>query len=272
MRSLAVVLLALSLGACDTVLGWLDAPTPDISAVAPPYARLRPEVIAVYPHDARVFTQGLLRDSDGTLYESGGLYGQSLLRQVDLVTGESLREVALAPQYFAEGLALVDDRLIQLTWREGVALVYDKDTFEQIDTFTYDTEGWGLCYDGESLYMTDGTSTLYRRDPFTFDLLDTRTVRLDGVPLIYLNELECVDEWVYANVWLTDDIVQIDKRTGQVVALIDASGLIPPEERASPQWRGDVLNGIAYDPDRDLFYLTGKLWDRLFAVRFVPMP
>ena len=225
-----------------------------------------PEVLATYPHDPGAFTQGLLLE-DGWFYESTGLYGESSLREVVPETGEVLREVELAPDLFAEGLTLVDNRLIQLTWKAGVALVYNADTFEQADTFSYEGEGWGLCYDGEELVMSDGSATLTRRDPETFAPLETVEVRLGGEPVEMLNELECVGDSVYANVWQSDTIVKIAE-DGRVVQEIDASSLLSAEERA--QLVPDaVLNGIAYDPEAETFFLTGKLWSKMLEVRFV---
>lgn len=224
-----------------------------------------PEVLATYPHDASAFTQGLVLEG-GRFYESTGIYGESTLREVIPETGEVLREVTVPREYFAEGLALVGDRLIQITWREGEAFVYDLETFEQTGTLTYSGEGWGLCFDGEQVVMSDGSSTLTRRDPETFAVLSTYGVTLDGQPVTRLNELECVGEDVYANVWQTDTIVRINE-TGEVVQEIDASNLLTVEERT--QLGADaVLNGIAYDPEAETFYLTGKLWPEMLEVRF----
>jgi glutaminyl-peptide cyclotransferase len=229
--------------------------------------RLRVEVIESYPHDSGAFTQGLVLD-DGNLYESTGLFGESSLRRVDLETGAVLDVVDPAPELFGEGLALVGDRLIQLTWLNRKALVYDLalDAEGELD---YPTEGWGVCYDGRRLLMTDGTDRLYYRDPATFALRDTVRVKLGGRRLRRLNELECAGNELYANVWLTDTIVEIDKRSGRVRAVIDAAGLLGAEERAGlgPE---AVLNGIAYDAETDTFLVTGKLWPKLFRVRFVP--
>lgn len=228
---------------------------------------LEPEVISSAAHDSGAFTQGLLLHR-GMFYESTGLNGASSLREVFPDSGEVNRLRPLDDVYFAEGLALVEDRLIQLTWRSGRAFVYDLETFDLLDEFRYDTEGWGLCFDGEDLYMTDGSANLYRRDPDSFALEATVEVTARGRPVTHLNELECVGEHVYANVWQTDTIVRIDKASGRVVADIDASNLLGAEERALlPD--GAVLNGIAYDPDTGSFFLTGKLWPEMFEVRFV---
>ena len=224
-----------------------------------------PKVLETYPHDTSAFTQGLLLENDH-FYESTGLYGESTLREVVPETGEVLREVNVPPEYFAEGLTLVGDRLIQITWKAGEAFVYNLDTFEQTDTLSYDGEGWGICYDGEALQMSDGSSTLTRRDPETFAVLGTTEVKLNGQPVTMLNELECVDGYVYANVWQSDTIVKIAEN-GQVAQEIDASNLLTDAERA--QLGPDaVLNGIAYDPEAETFFLTGKLWPKVLEVRF----
>lgn len=228
---------------------------------------LVPEVIEAYPHDSGAFTQGLLLH-DGYFYESAGQYGQSNLRQVDPESGEVLKQVDLNAQFFAEGLAQVDDRLIQLTWREGAAIVFDLESFEVVNVFQYTGEGWGLCYDGTNLYLSDGSSQLFVRDPQTFDLVNVINVTMRGEDVPRLNELECVGDTVYANIWQTDYIVQIDKETGSVLARIDASDLLTSEERSQME-SSAVLNGIAYDPDEDVFYITGKYWSKLFKVRFV---
>jgi len=229
--------------------------------------QLMVEVISERPHDPEAFTQGLLW-YDGFLYESTGLYGESSLRKVDPQTGEVLQQIDLENTYFAEGLERVDDTLIQLTWKENTAFVYDLETFEEIGTHAYDGEGWGLCSNGDYLYMSDGSSYITVREQDTFNLVFDGLVTLQGRPLQpgLLNELECVGGSIYGNLWQTDFIVEINARNGNVVSLIDASGLLPESERAE----ADVLNGIAYDPEADVFYITGKLWPRLFEVRFVP--
>ncbi|MEO1287167.1 MAG: glutaminyl-peptide cyclotransferase [Chloroflexota bacterium] len=247
------------------------------------------EIINTYPHDPTAFTQGLLI-VDGTFYESTGLRGESTLREVDITTGDVLRSVDVSrsaddplPDYFAEGLELINGELIQLTWQANVAFVYDPETFEQVDTYTYDGEGWGLCYDDRYIYMSDSTEYLAIREADTFDLIGRMLVTLQGSPIQarLLNELECVGDYVYANLWQTDFIVQIDKYNGNVVGLIDAAGLLTSDMiREIPGFiesgdgtvsppSGGVLNGIAYNPDTDTFFITGKLWSRMFEVRFV---
>lgn len=226
---------------------------------------LVPQVIQRYPHDTNAFTQGLVL-FDGEFYESTGLYGRSSLRRVTIDTGAVQQQINIPSQYFAEGLALVDDRLIQLTWRESTAFVYDRLTFEQIGTLTYEGEGWGLCYDGDSLYMSNGTSTIDERDAQTFEIIRSFEVTRDGIPQRNLNELACMDTTIYANIWLTDEIVQFNKSDGKITAIIDASGLLTPEE----SYQADVLNGIVYDEGQNLYYITGKNWPYVFLVDFVP--
>jgi len=226
--------------------------------------RLRVKVLSVRPHDPTSYTQGLVWDH-GTLYESAGLYGRSSLRQVDPRTGKVLRRVDLGPAFFAEGLALAGNRLLQLTWKEGVAFEYDARTFERTGEFRYEGEGWGLCDDGRRLVMSDGSDHLGFRDRQTFALLGGVDVRRDGRPATELNELECVDGAIYANVWRTDEILRIDPASGRTTAVIDAGGLLEPSEQA----QADVLNGIAYDPSKKTFYITGKLWPKMFEVEFV---
>jgi len=222
------------------------------------------EVLETMPHDPGAFTQGLLWH-EGHLYESTGQYGESTLRRVDTTSGQVLSSRSLPTELFGEGLARVEDRLVQLTWREGTALVWDLEELSELRRQEYAGEGWGLCFDGDHLVMSDGTSLLTFRDPETFQVVREVEVRLRDGAVGRLNELECVAGWIYANVYTTDWIVQIEPQSGRVHALIDASGLLAQEET-----RGvDVLNGIAYDAERQVFYLTGKLWPKLFAVRFV---
>ena len=226
--------------------------------------RLRVEVLETYPHDTQAFTQGLELD-DGLLYEGTGLEGWSELRAGPYETGELIRRVALPGQVFGEGITVVGDRVWQLTWQNGIAYQWDKTTFAPTGQAEYEGEGWGLCYDGTRLVMSDGSNELTFRDPETFEATGSVAVTLDGSPLAMLNELECVDDRVWANVWQTDEIVRIDPATGVVEAIVDASGLLTEQERAS----ADVLNGIAAVDD-GTFLITGKWWPHLFLVRFVP--
>ena len=248
-----------------------------------PVDMLKPEVISTRPHDTTSYTEGLFL-YNGDLYESGGEYGQSTLQREDPKTGQVLQKITLPEQYFGEGIALVDDRLIQLTYKEQTAFVYDRKTFKQLKTFTYDGPGWGLCYDpeGKQIWMSNGTDTLVTRDPDTFAVTHQYKVTFqgytldkvatsDGVPFSQIfsqiNELECVGDTIYSNVYLTNYILRIDKKTGAITGIIDASNLLTPEESAKLTY-GEVLNGIAYDPEADTFLITGKHWPKLFEVRW----
>jgi len=242
------------------------APAPPAATVEQRVAteRLRVQVVQTYPHDPNAFTQGLVL-AGGRLFESTGLEGRSSLREVDLTTGRVLRRLDVPAPVFAEGLALVGTRLFQITWKHETVYTYDRDTFKKGPTFPYSGEGWGLCHNGQELVMSDGSARLTFRGPETFRAMREVVVREGGQPVDQLNELECVGPHVYANVWMTDRIVRIDPKSGAVTATIDASNLLPAAER----YGTDVLNGIAHDPSNDTFLITGKLWPKLFRVRFV---
>lgn len=227
--------------------------------------------VATFPHDERAFTQGLLWH-DGMLYESTGLYGASSLRRVQLDDGTVQSIRYLPDDVFGEGLARTGTELIQLTWRRGIAYRWPIDGFETgappTATHTYAGEGWGLCFDGRHLVMSDGSSRLALRDPATFELVETIDVTLDGDPVDDLNELECVGDRIWANVWYDDRIVGIDRATGAVDAWVDLSWLLPEEVRSS-LGRDAVLNGLAWRPETETMFVTGKLWPLVFEVRLV---
>jgi glutaminyl-peptide cyclotransferase len=230
--------------------------------------RLTVQVLEKRPHDPTAFTEGFELDH-GVLYESSGLYGQSNLRSENPENGQPTRRHFLPEAVFGEGIAIDGNQMVQLTWREHVAYVYNLADFSLIKTFSYDGEGWGMCFDGQDYIMSNGSAALAVRDPKTFGVVRAISVDLDGTPIDQLNEVECVGDSIYANVWMTDEILQIDKATGHVTALIDATGLITPQERHTAGPDG-VLNGIAYDPQTKNFLITGKLWPWMFVVRFVP--
>lgn len=239
--------------------------TVTVSLVAPSVAQYDYEVVATYPHDPGAYTQGL-QYVDGVLYEGTGLYGRSSLRQVDLESGTVIQQINLADEYFGEGIYVLEDRIYQLTWKSRVAFLYDRETFELVDQFSYPTEGWGLTYDGQHLLMSDGSSTIFRRDPVTFEEVGRITVMEEGQPVNLLNELEYIDGLIWANIWLTDEIVLIDPSSGLVTARVDFAGLLSEEEAAS----AEVLNGIAYDEENDRIFVTGKFWPKLFEIKLVP--
>lgn len=222
------------------------------------------QIVATHPHDPDAFTQGLEVTDDGRLLESTGLYGASDRRIVDVESGTVELIDRLPSDLFGEGVTIVDDELIQITWREGIYLRADADTLIETGRGTYDGEGWGLCHDGEQLVMSDGTPTLVFRDPRTFDPLGSVEVTSDGGPVTNLNELECVNGQVLANIWLSDIIVVIDPATGMVVATLDGSPLRPTG--LSTEDSRFALNGIAHDPSTGRYFITGKWWPVLYEV------
>lgn len=226
-------------------------------------------VVADFPHDPDAYTQGLSY-VDGVLYEGTGLEGESTLRRVDLATGAVLQRHDLDPVHFGEGIAVVDDRIYQLTWQTNTCFVYDRATFELVETFGYPTEGWGLTTDGERLIMSDGTDRLTFRDPATFAELGAVDVTDGDEPVPYLNELEYIAGEVWANVYQTDYIARIDPATGRVTGWIDLTGLLPEEDQQEREV--GVLNGITHDAASGRLFVTGKLWPKLFEIELVPAP
>jgi len=237
-------------------------PAPLPSPAAP--ESLRVKVIRSFFHDPRAFTQGLAFHA-GKLYESTGHVGRSSLRRVDPATGAVEAQVPLERSLFGEGVALAEGRLVQLTWTGGRALLWSVDRLALEGEWRYAGEGWGLCSDGRHFLMSDGSDRLVRRDLRTFAAVGAVSVRSLSGPVDRLNELECVGDTVYANVWQTSRIARIDARTGDVTAWIEARGLLTEAEARG----ADVLNGIAHLPSSGRFVLTGKLWPRAFEVEFV---
>lgn len=219
------------------------------------------KVVAAYPHDPNAFTQGLTIH-EGQLYEGTGQYGASTLRRVDLATGRPEKQRALGPQYFGEGIAILDGLVYQLTWQNGVVVVYDLDTFEVQRTMRYTGEGWGLTHDGRQLIMSDGSATLRFRDPKTFAVTREIVVRAAGVPVTRLNELEYIDGEIWANIWYDDRIARISPADGNVLGFVDLATLYPASARSSEA----VLNGIAYDAAAKRLFVTGKNWPQLYEI------
>jgi len=215
------------------------------------------------PHPRTAFTQGL-EIHDGVVYESTGNYGRSRVLRYRLDTGELLQRQRLDDRYFGEGLTVLDDRIYQLTWREGVGLIWDRDTLASQGEFAIRGEGWGLCTDGSALIMSDGSATLRWLDRDSFAETHRVTVTLNGAPLSRLNELECFEGRILANIWLTDTIAVIAPATGVVEATLDLTGLLPGRERDAST---DVLNGIAWDARDRTLWVTGKHWPWLYQLR-----
>lgn len=228
-------------------------------------------VINAYPHDPKAFTQGLIY-YQGDLYEGTGLKGQSSVRRVELTTGRVLQNQPLDGEYFGEGITLWKDHLIQLTWTSRIGFVYDRQTLEKIQEFSYATEGWGLTQDGTHLILSDGSSTLYFLDPETFRPIRTLSVHDQGTPLVYLNELEYINGEIWANVWTSDRLARINPESGQVTGWVDLSGLLASQNLPEQTHPDAVLNGIAYDPAGDRLFVTGKLWPKVFEIQVLPQP
>ena len=224
------------------------------------------KVVHAYPHDATAFTEGLFY-LDGFLYESTGLEQHSSVRKVELESGEVVQKHDLPPQYFGEGIVNWNGRLDQLTYKSEVGFVYDLGSFAVQKQFEYPGEGWALTTDGKRIIMDDGTPEIRFWDPETLKELGRITVIDNGVPLKNINELEWIKGQIYANVWMTDQIVRIDPSSGKVTAHIDLTGILDPSLRVEGET--DVLNGIAYDAKGDRIFVTGKKWPKLFEVQFV---
>jgi glutaminyl-peptide cyclotransferase len=257
-RALLAVATVLLLAGCAAA-NTESAPTTRTSIA------LRVDVLQRIPHDAKAFTQGF-ELVDGVLYEGTGLEGESSMRTVDPKTGAVTKKVNLPGDVFGEGITVVGDRIWQITWQDGIAFQRDRTTLAALKQVTYQGEGWGLCHDQERLIMSDGSDRLTFRNVDTFAAEGEVHVRDEaGNPVKNINELECVQDQVWANIWQTNEIVRIDPGSGRVTATVDLTGLLPDADRAG----ADVLNGIAHIPGTDEFLVTGKLWPTMFRVRFV---
>lgn len=260
----------------------VPAPLASPNPVAEAAPLLSARVARSYPHDPQAFTQGLVYLDDASFYEGTGLNGASSLRKVDLASGQITAIFNLEREYFGEGIAVVGERIFQLTWRSGVGFIYTYagGAFNRVGTFTYPpagralpVEGWGLAFDGARLIMSDGTANLYFVDPEatartgTLAITGQVEVRDDRGPVTWLNELEYVNGAVLANIWQSDRIARIDPATGRVLAYVDLSelrSLLPRAEYGpSPP---EVLNGIAYDAAGGRLFVTGKFWPRVFEI------
>ena len=263
-RLLLVLTLALSCFQCQTSSnGNLPAnkpAPPPPNGSAPKYGY---QIVNIFPHDSNAFTQGLIL-SNGQLLESTGEEGRSSLRRVDLESGKILKKVDVPEPYFAEGIALLNGKIYQLTWQHQVGFIYDAQTFDRLGQFNYDGEGWGLTTDGQSLILSDGSSRIRFIDPTSFRVTRSINVQDVNMPVSELNELEYVQGQIYANVWHDNKIAVIDPQSGRVTSWLNLNGLMPAGELQDPE---AVLNGIAYDQASDKLIVTGKLWPRLFEIK-----
>lgn len=253
-----ILLLSFLLPSCMGRKSTSSAATPAQSTV-PNYGYT---IKRIFPHNPSSYTQGLVWDK-GTMYEGTGQYGESMLMNVDISTGNKLQSTQLAPTFFGEGIALFNGKIYQLTWQESTLYIYDAKTLDKIREIKYNGEGWGLTNDSTMLYMSNGSDQITVRDPETFDILRTIDVRLNGNRVRGLNELEWIEGEIWANVYMTDVIVRIDPTSGNVTGTIDLEGILPASDRTP---NTDVLNGIAYDEADKRIFVTGKNWSKLFEI------
>jgi len=264
-RIASLVLAAALVAGCGAVAAQTPPGAPQAPPPHPPVEVF--EVVNAFPHDPEAFTQGLVY-VDGRMFESTGRF-PSTVREVRLQDGAVLARADLDMVYFGEGLTEMDGRLYSITWRNGAGFIWDRDDLSApTGAFGYDSEGWGLTDDGESLILSDGTPVIRFLDPETFAVMREITVTFRGQPVPRLNELEWVEGQILANLWEQDLIVRIDPATGEVVGVIDLTDLLPNSERGDP--RADVLNGIAWDAEGRRLFVTGKNWPRLFEIRLIP--
>ena len=220
------------------------------------------KIVNTFPHNTESFTQGLTMDN-GVLYESTGLNGRSAIKIVNLKTGEAIKSRKLPDKFFGEGMTIVDNKIYQLTWRSKKGFVYDKDSLEILRTFSYQTQGWGITYDGKYLILSDGSDILYFMDPKSFVVVGKLEVYDNNGKVGNLNELEYIDGEIYANIWGKDLIARINPQTGYVSSWINLEGLLSDEDKKKGV---DVLNGIAFNPQNKTLLVTGKLWPKIFEI------
>ena len=223
------------------------------------------EVVKVYPHDPKAYTQGLIYQ-DGYMYEGTGQYGESSIRKIDMKNGNILSVLSIDSQLFGEGITIYKDKIYQITWRSRKGFIYDLKTFTLESTFQYNSEGWGITTAGDHLIMSDGSNKLYHIAPSTFNIIKEVEVYDHNGEVTQLNELEYIDGLVWANVWLTDRIVVIDPETGVVKGELNMPNLLSAADKARTDDKDDVLNGIAWNPAKQTFYVTGKRWPKMFEI------
>lgn len=237
--------------------------TKEITVVEP--VRYTYRIVQTFSHARDAYTQGL-QYADGKLWEGTGEYGGSVLKTTDLERGQEQIIHRLPESEFGEGITLLGDKIYQLTWNENTCHVYDRTTYRKLNDFRYVGEGWGLTTDGEKLYFSNGSPTIYRIDPATFRREGSIVVTLRGIPVEYINELEWIDGKIWANIYLSDQIAIIDPKTGIVEGLIELGGILPAEEQEPTT---DVLNGIAYDAEQKRIFVTGKKWPKIYQIELI---
>lgn len=231
--------------------------------------KLKVSIVKTYPHNDSNYTQGL-EFYNGVLYEGTGdegNRGNTRLGKVDMATGQFTQKIGVSRPYFGEGITILDNTLYQLTWRRGKCFIYDPEDLSIVSEFNYNGEGWGLCNDGKNLIMSDGTERITFRDPKTFQIIRTIEVYNNTTAITNINELEYIDGKIYANIYLTDGVIVIDPESGKVLQEIDGSVLV--NDVINQVRPGEVLNGIAYNPENGKIFMTGKNWPKLYEVKFV---
>ncbi len=237
-------------------------PDPDNNTEIPTYTYF---IVNKIPHDYRAYTQGLVFDN-GYLYEGTGQRGYSTLRKVDPKDGAIINIHKLSDNLFGEGITIYDNKIYQLTWQAYTGFVYDKETFLLMEEFFYNTEGWGITHNNQHLIVSDGSSTLYFLDPITFEVLKQIPVTDDKGPVDKLNELEYINGEIYSNILYSNKIARINPQSGKVTSWIDLTGILGGEKI---DYAIDVLNGIAYDPEDNRFFVTGKYWPKIFEIKLI---
>ncbi len=220
-------------------------------------------ILRSIPHDTTSFTQGL-EIHNGSILESTGIWGHSKLRELNQSNGETIKQVEISDEFFAEGITVFDDKIVMLTWQSEVAFIFDRSSFSQLGNYSFQGQGWGICYDGTYLITSNGSAELSFRDPETFEVDHYLRVSYLGENLESINELECVGGVIFANVWKQEHIFAINSSSGLVEYSVNASSLASNQG----QTINEVLNGIAYDSANDAFWLTGKNWSKLYLVQF----
>ena len=229
-------------------------------------------VVNTYPHDTKSFTEGFLFH-DNQLYESTGSPEEfpetrSLVGIVDLKTGKIDVKVELDKNtYFGEGIVFFRDRLFQLTYKNQMGFIYESGTFKKTGSFTYSNkEGWGLTTDGKSIIMSDGTNVITFLDPDSLKVIRSLGITFNGASALYVNELEYINGYLYANIWTTNNIAKIDPLSGKIIGIIDLTSLFMEARKKNPG--SEATNGIAWDPAKDRILVTGKFWPFIFEIKF----
>lgn len=264
MKNSSILLALVFLASCQGNSSSTDS-IPEVLPI-PQVQNMNYTVINVFPHDTTSYTQGLLFHKN-ELLEGTGMYKESKLKKVDLKTGKPLLQIALAPEYFGEGITIFNNKIYQLTWKEHKVFVYDLQLKRLPEVPDWPYEGWGITTDGKNLIISTGGSNLYFVNPANFSIVRTLGVSDNNGYVDSLNELEWADGFIYANKYLTDQILKIDPSNGQVVARADLTGIMG-KNNIAPASKSEVLNGIAFHPEKKTFFITGKYWPALFEIRF----